>query len=162
MLIFDLICSREHCFEGWFANLADLEDQLGKGLIACPVCGDVLIARRPSTFGVVKSRPRDERAGSGAAMPQNFPEAANGGGEVRDEKADFMEKLEIFSRMLRKNFTDVGTEFAAEALKIHYGVTEGRNIYGSSTLDEEEMLRKEGVKVWKFPMVVRKSDTGVN
>jgi hypothetical protein len=46
----------------------------------------------------------------------------------------------------------VGSEFAKEALKIHYGVSAPRNIRGSSTPQEEETLRQEGVAFLKVPV----------
>jgi hypothetical protein len=49
-------------------------------------------------------------------------------------------------------FDDVGCDFAKEALKIHYGVEEPRNIRGVSTKEEEKMLKKEGVDFVKIPM----------
>ena len=53
---------------------------------------------------------------------------------------------------VQTNFEDVGPKFAAEALKIHYGVAEKRNIKGSATADEEETLRDEGIEFFKIPM----------
>jgi len=51
-----------------------------------------------------------------------------------------------------ENFDDVGSDFAREALKIHYGAVEPRNIRGVSTRAEEKMLQDEGVDYVKFPM----------
>jgi hypothetical protein len=147
MVIFDLICSNDHSFEGWFSNLSDLEDQIAKGLIACPVCGDLNISRRPSTFGMVKSKSQDK-----------VQEAKDQEG---DEKARLLKQLEILSEKLSADFTDVGAQFSTEALKMHYGATPKRNIRGLSTQDEEEMLKKEGVEFFKVPMLVRKT-TGVS
>jgi hypothetical protein len=53
---------------------------------------------------------------------------------------------------VEKNFDDVGCDFAKEALKIHYGVEEPRNIRGVSTKEEEKMLKKEGIDFVKIPM----------
>jgi hypothetical protein len=47
----------------------------------------------------------------------------------------------------------VGSDFANEALKIHYGVNEPRNIRGVSTSQEEDMLREEGVDFVKLPII---------
>ena len=58
---------------------------------------------------------------------------------------------------IQESFEDVGTKFAAEALKIHYGVAEKRNIRGSATVDEEKTLKDEGVEFFKIP-VVKKTD----
>ena len=53
---------------------------------------------------------------------------------------------------IRNHFEDVGSDFAKEALKIHYGVSTPRNIRGSSTPQEEETLRQEGVEFLKLPV----------
>ena len=52
---------------------------------------------------------------------------------------------------INKNFEDVGSDFAKEALKMHYAVTEKRNIKGSATQEEEEMLEEEGIDFFKVP-----------
>jgi hypothetical protein len=143
MVIFDLICQNDHRFEGWFADLADLDVQLTGGLISCPVCGDTHIQRRPSTFGMVKSRQGDD--------------APKGKRELLEEKKqDLYRQLAEASDRLREDFADVGPSFSDEALKMHYGASPRRNIMGHSTGAEEELLRKEGVEFYKAPLLVRK------
>ena len=61
------------------------------------------------------------------------------------------------SHYVDKTFDNVGADFASEALKIHYGVNEPRNIRGVSTPQEEETLRKEGVNFIKFPIPAEES-----
>ena len=67
--------------------------------------------------------------------------------------------LEKFGReaieFVEKNFDDVGCDFAKEAMKIHYGATEPRNIRGVSTKEEEKTLKDEGIQFIKIPMPVR-------
>ena len=53
---------------------------------------------------------------------------------------------------VEKNFDDVGCDFAKEALKIHYGAAEPRNIRGVSTQEEEKALKDEGIQFFKIPM----------
>ena len=53
---------------------------------------------------------------------------------------------------INKNFDDVGHEFTKEALKMHYGVTEKKNIRGSATAEEEKVLRDEGIQFFKVPV----------
>ena len=55
---------------------------------------------------------------------------------------------------IENNFDNVGTNFAAEALKIHYGVSEPRNIRGISSGQEEKMLKEEGIQFFKVPVPV--------
>jgi hypothetical protein len=67
-----------------------------------------------------------------------------------------MPALEELSRRIHnfveKHFDNVGPDFAREALKIHYGSAEPRNIRGSSTPLEEKTLHEEGVRFFKIPL----------
>jgi hypothetical protein len=148
MVIFDLICLNGHRFEGWFADLTDLEAQLAGGGLICPICGDENVARRPSTFGMV--RKRVERRGSKDLAE---PEAS----DLDPETFKAFKKLAELSERLEKDFVDVGAGFASEALKMRYGVAPLRNIRGHSTADEEETLRGEGIEFFKLPMLSRKN-----
>jgi hypothetical protein len=152
MLIFDLVCLNDHRFEGWFSDLADLEDQLARGMLSCPVCGDGRIQRTPSTFGLVRSKPTDPPP----RRPQAVSAAPAPGDAMEAKKAELLTQLERLSDRLREDFADVGPSFSDEALKMHYGASPRRNIMGLSTSDEEELLRKEGVEFFKAPMLVRK------
>jgi hypothetical protein len=48
----------------------------------------------------------------------------------------------------------VGCDFAKEALKMHYGAAEPRNITGVSTKEEEKTLNEEGIQFFKIPMPI--------
>jgi hypothetical protein len=133
MIAYDLQCANSHRFEGWFEDHKAYIAQKKKGLIACPVCNDTAVSRLPSTFAIKSSPP--------ARLTDNPP------GD--DQLARLGRKL---SDYIKKNFDDVGCEFAKEALKIHYGAIEPRNIRGVSTQAEEKMLREEGVTFFKFPV----------
>ncbi|MBI5523974.1 MAG: DUF1178 family protein [Desulfarculus sp.] len=126
MVVYDLQCAQGHAFEGWFEGLEDLEGQLLARLVTCPVCGLSKVKRVPSGFGIAKKR----------------------GGEPDHEMAARLVG-QALQRYLRENFDDVGAGFASEALKIHYGVSEARNIRGVSTPQEEEVLKSEGVSFFK-------------
>ncbi|MDY6987294.1 MAG: DUF1178 family protein [Thermodesulfobacteriota bacterium] len=133
MIAYDLECGSGHTFEGWFQDHKAFAEQMRKRLIACPVCNDTSVAVVPSTFSIKSCAPE----------PQ-VPETS-----IRDR-----DKLEgqRLSEFLEQHFEDVGTRFAAEALKIHYGVSEKRSIKGTSSKSEEEMLEQEGVKFFKIPV----------
>lgn len=146
MVVYDLICSQGHRFEGWFQDLDDLMSQMDRKLLACLICADEEISRLPSTFGVVKSGRLEPVT---PASPH--PEA------VSEQMREFMHRWEEISNKLDKDFDDVGSGFADEALKMHYGVTERRNIKGLSTEVQEDLLRKEGVDFFKFPVLSRKN-----
>ncbi len=130
MIVFDLQCSNDHLFEGWFKDGGAYEAQLEHALIVCPVCGSTAVSKVPSAFAIKSSPSASEEPPS------------------REKMADLGKKLAEF---VDKNFTDVGCDFAREALKIHYGAVAPRNIRGVSTVDEEKTLKEEGVQFFKFP-----------
>ncbi len=133
MIVFDLECSDAHRFEGWFDSVEAFEEQNAADMVECPYCGDTRIRRVLSPVSVKRSSPG---------------EAQESGGIDYRRLA-----LEVLHH-IRENFEDVGSEFAAEALKIHYGVAEKRNIRGSATREEEKTLEEEGVAFVKLPIPV--------
>ena len=131
MIAYDMQCKAGHSFEGWFEDEKSYLEQQKKGLITCPVCNATQVARIPSAFAIKSSRP------SVAGKSQQKDLA-----KIGQKIVDYVEK----------NFEDVGCNFAKEALKIHYGVTEPRNIRGISSVEEEKTLKKEGVEFFKLPL----------
>jgi len=133
MIAYDLRCISGHSFEGWFEDRRAYEKQEKKGLIACPVCNSTSIERIPSTFAIKSSTPLKE---------------------FSDPQADLLNMGQKIIEFVEKNFDDVGADFSKEALKMHYGVSEARNIRGVSTKEEEKTLTEEGVQFFKVPMPV--------
>jgi hypothetical protein len=134
MIAYDLKCQNGHAFEGWFEDSETFIAQKERGLIACPICNDTAIVKLPSRFSIKTSsgfKPKTFDSGEDYPLEQ-----------LGRKVADFVEK----------NFDDVGCHFAQEALKIHYGVTEPRNIRGVSTQEEEKLLKQEGVHFIKIPI----------
>lgn len=130
MIAFDLQCAYGHVFEGWFEDNQAYEAQKEKDLIACPICNDTQISKVPSTFAIKTSRPTPPKAPA--------VDLAAIGRKI----VDYVEK----------NFDDVGPDFAKEALKMHYGASEPRNIRGVSTQEEENLLKEEGIDFVKVPI----------
>ena len=136
MIAYDLQCTKGHAFEGWFEDRKAYLDKKKKGLITCPICNVTSVDIVPSTFAIKSGAPSLSK-------------------DVAAEKA-ILEKTEQEAiEFVKKNFDDVGADFAKEALKIHYGAAEPRNIRGVSTKEEEKTLEEEGIQFIKIPMPVR-------
>lgn len=131
MIVFDLKCSKGHSFEGWFEDSTAFEDQIKKSLISCPVCDDTEIVKVPSTFAI-----------KGSSITRKPP---------MDEQQMLNQLGREISNYVENNFDNVGCDFAKEALKIHYGASEPRNIRGVSTKEEEKVLKDEGIEFFKIP-----------
>ena len=133
MIIYDLRCEKGHKFEGWFNDRCAFEMQQTQKLIICPACGSSGVEMVPSTISIMGKDIKESNRRN--AAESSLPKA-----------------LKLFQEYLDKNFEDVGQKFAEEALRIHHGEAEGRNIKGITTENEEETLREEGVQFLKIPM----------
>ncbi|TNE34693.1 MAG: DUF1178 family protein [Alphaproteobacteria bacterium] len=138
MIKYDLKCDNAHVFEAWFKNSAGYDEQADDGAIACAVCGSSIVSKAPMA-------PSVPRKGTSLA--------------TREEKAMEESRQAAFAmsalRELRKKVEDncdyVGTQFAEEARKIHYGEVERHGIYGEATPEESRELREEGVEIAAIP-----------
>ena len=139
MIAYDLQCSQGHQFEGWFEDSQAFDQQKKQGLIACPVCDDTCVLKIPSTFAI---------KGTDDAMPHK-PHGSMDLTAIGEQIVDYVEN----------NFDNVGADFAEEALKMHYGVTEPRNIRGVSTPKEEATLKSQGVQFFKFPVPAKSTES---
>ena len=137
MIVFDLECPQGHIFEGWFESHESFEEQNMKDFIRCPYCDDSNIKKVMSPVAVKKSQ-----------APSLTGQQA----------IDYQRLAKEVMEYVKNNSEDVGARFAAEALKIHYGVAEKRSIRGSATADEEKTLRDEGVDFVKVPFPISDDD----
>jgi hypothetical protein len=131
MIAFDLFCPKGHKFECWFKDNASFEEQKSAGTITCPICDDHHIEKAFSPFAIKRS------------------------GEKVKEEIDPHKALQVIHDYLDKHFEDVGADFYKEALKIHYGEVEKKNIKGTATTEEEVILKEEGVPFFKVPVIKR-------
>jgi len=140
MIVYDLICGRQHRFEGWFASADDFTRQREGTLIRCPLCDDAAIERRPSANVQVgrAAAPAEDRAEDGKVVA-----VAGGDGHV----------LKVMRRLIAET-ENVGRAFPEEARKIHYEEAPKRGIRGQATPDEAEALRDEGIDFMSLPSVL--------
>ena len=149
MIVFDLLCSTGHRFEGWFASAADFDGQRGRGLLTCPKCDSAKVERVPSAA----------RLNFGAqppAAPKQLP-AAKAAEKTPDMegKDPFAIAQMLYSRMLDELLTkteDVGRDFPDEARRIFYGKATERAIRGEATQEQHDELIDEGIPVARFPV----------
>lgn len=132
MIAYDIKCKSGHVFEGWFKDGDSFEGQKKKNMVSCPLCGSVKVKRIPSTFAIGRKAE-----------------------EVKKEKSVLPKTTSLLElkKHIEKCYEDVGARFAEEALKIHNGEMEERNIRGTTTDEEEKELKEEGVPFVKIPIM---------
>ena len=170
MKVLDLQCALGHSFEGWFGSQADYDSQRERGLVTCPVCSDSDITKMLSAprlnlgHGTAPVLPQGQGGGQevGAATAAKVPETrseevASAVPAAQSEMAQpSLQQIQAammnMVRHVMANTEDVGTQFAEEARKIHYGEREERNIRGQATREETEALIDEGIDVMALPV----------
>lgn len=131
MIVFDLVCSAAHRFEAWFGSSADYDDQLQRGLLACPACGSGTVSK----------------AVMAPAVPAKSNQTAAASSVAND---DPMARLLMMQRAFEASSDYVGDRFAEEARTIHRN-GETRNVHGEASSDEVKALRDEGVPLLPLP-----------
>lgn len=172
MKVLDLQCQQQHAFEGWFGSEQDYQSQLTRGLIECPSCGDANITKMLSAprinLGKTSDSARDSDSSPASSESRNSNEVERGKNEiaavsvkplpelrrpVSPEVAAAMQAawLEVAKHVMA-NTEDVGSSFASEARKIHYGEANERAIRGQATQDQTLELIEEGIDVMPLPI----------
>lgn len=144
MIVFDLLCSGGHRFEGWFNSADDFASQKKRKLLACPTCNSIGVERVPSAT----------RANLGAQPPKEAPKQPAKTPDMAGKDPFAIAQI-LYSRMLDEMLTnseDVGKEFPAEARKIFYQETKARSIRGQATKEEHDELVEEGIPVARLPV----------
>jgi len=148
MKVFDLQCSAHHSFEGWFGSEADFVDQLARQLVQCPVCGDAQIEKLLSAPRLNLGRaqlPQTESADSAVPAATSVNDVA-----LAAPHTEVTQALLRMAKAMLEQTQDVGSQFAEEARKIHYGESEARAIRGQATPQQTRELLEEGVQVIPF------------
>jgi len=138
MKVLNLQCVHAHGFEGWFASEDDFQDQLARGLVECPLCGDKGVSKLPSA----------PRLNLGASEPAPAPRQEVMSAPNAQLQAAWMELV----KQVMSNTEDVGERFAEEARRIHYGESEERGIRGQASKEETQALLEEGIGVMPLPI----------
>ncbi len=149
MVIYDLICSQGHRFEGWFPGHQSFDEQREMGLLECNVCGDHHVQKVLSGGHFVKSvgsAPSRKLVKNpvATATPVHNGMAASG-------VLDSVTVLKAIKHYVKTHFEDVGAEFSKKVKEMHAGQTPYQNIYGTATPEEQKKLSDEDIPHFLIP-----------
>ncbi len=149
VIVFDLKCSVGHVFEAWFGSSAAYADQRAAGLVACPMCGSVDVAKAvmaPNVGAKGNQAPVPAPASAPPAQGQPVPPP-----EVL--KAAMAALADAQAKLLEGSQW-VGTAFADKARAMHLGEAPAGPIHGQTSVAEAKALIEEGVPVAPLPLPV--------
>jgi hypothetical protein len=101
MLVVDLSCPHGHRFEGWFASADDLASQQSRGLVSCPVCGDLNVQRLPSAPHVHVSHQATRAPAAGRSRDEAAEAAQASGARMTRDMASDMAQLGQLAQVAR-------------------------------------------------------------
>lgn len=178
MIIFDLICSDRHIFEGWFSSSDDYQSQKRMNMLLCPICGCTNVTKSVMAPNIgLKSNQKSLSQGP-RAKASDLDQSLSQAKMDQDDKInahqppkktetdiiDTVRKLDdgalkaITSALVKaqnealKKSTWVGGKFAQEARAIHYGEADKRQIHGHTSYKEAAELQDEGIDIAALPM----------
>jgi hypothetical protein len=161
MIHYQLQCSKDHEFDGWFPDSSTFDKQVRLSLVECPACGDTSVRRALMAPAVAKpnrtSAPRSEASQPEAPQPQvqTAPQAPPAGaiaGKLPDHMRAMLQRIR---GEVEKHCVYVGQNFAEEARRMHRGESDRQGIYGETTPEQAEALAEDGIEFSRIPWVPR-------
>lgn len=134
MIQYSLHCSKGHTYDAWFKSAAAFDEQQGRGIVTCAMCGDSAVSKAPMAPSVARTD------GEKLSLSSAHPDAVK-----------FREMLRAYRKKVTSEADYVGDRFADEARKIHFEEVEARGIYGEATRDEVVALAEEGIDFMPLP-----------
>ena len=137
MIKYILKCSKEHEFESWFLNSKEFERLKTKKLIECIYCKSKKIQKTIMSPRILKSKLKYSKKDT---INQK---------EIVKVKNDLLK----IRKFIEKNFEYVGDKLAEKVKDIYYNEEKNSNIYGTTTPEEREELKEEGIELSSIPWV---------
>ena len=142
MVVYDLICRKNHRFEGWFPSAEGYEEQASQKKISCPVCGTSKVVKLPHACAI-QTKTKREKEADRVERPKDTPRPLT--------ETEAKEMLLYLHHHVHENFEDVGPRFAEEARKISSGKVEKKRIHGTATSEERELLDEDDIPYFLLP-----------
>lgn len=130
MICFTLKCARGHDFDSWFGSGAAFDSLKAAGRLTCAVCGSSDVDKAVMAPRVAPVRDDHPLSGPASTAEQALAE---------------------LRRHIEAKSENVGTNFAAEARKIHNGDAPLRPIIGEAKWAEARELIEDGIQIAPLP-----------
>lgn len=143
MIIFDLKCPGGHVFEAWFGSSGDYEEQKGRGLVSCPLCGSADIDKAVMAPAIGRKTNATPSAGPSSREPADA-----------EQMKRMLAAMAAAQKKLLEGSEHVGERFADEARAIHLGEVAARSIHGRATREQTRGLLEDGIPVAPLPLPV--------
>lgn len=152
MIKYALRCEHRHAWDAWFPSILGYDDQVARGLVACPLCDSIKVEKAPMAPSVVTSRRQSVEPVEATLTPHepNLSVVAD------DLSLSLPEPVKAMIAQIKSKIEAthdyVGDTFAREARAIHEGESQERPIYGEATAAEVKALIEDEIPVLPLPV----------
>ena len=140
MIKYKLKCeSCKKSFDSWFSSSSEYEKLKKKKYLNCHFCNSNEIIKTVMAPNILNCNDKKEK-------------------KIR-KKNDIRKRILEFQNFIKKNFKNVGKDFAYEARSLHYSnEKKSKGIYGSATKKQINELQEEGIETHVFPWIDNKNN----
>ena len=137
MIKYRLICKDcETTFDSWFSSSKEYERLKKKDFVNCHICNSLSVEKTLMSPSVFMSK-NDSKTDS----------------QIKKYKK-ITKVILKYQEFIKKNFNNVGENFAYEARSLHYKNKKNlKGIYGTTTKEDLKELKEEGIKVEIVPWI---------
>ena len=140
MIKYNLKCENKHEFESWFSDSREFDRLKNKNLIECIYCQSKKVDKSIMAPRIVNSKVKNKQK------------------KISDlEMKTFKKDLLKLRKFVENNFEYVEHNFANKVREVYYDKKRKKNIYGSTTEEEKEELREEGIDLVNIPWVEKEN-----
>lgn len=140
MIKYKLKCeSCKKLFDSWFSSSSEYEKLKKKKYLNCHFCNSNEIIKTVMAPNILNYNNKKEK-------------------KIR-KKNDIRKRILEFQNFIKKNFKNVGKDFAYKARSLHYSnEKKSKGIYGSATKKQINELQEEGIETHVFPWIDNKNN----
>ncbi len=140
MIKYNLTCKNKHEFESWFSDSREFEKLKSKNMIECSFCKSKSVTKSIMSPRILSKEQKEKNNKSLK--------------EIKKIKQDLLK----MRKFVEKNFEYVGDHFPREVRNVYYDRRKNKNIYGTTTTEEAEELKEEGIELTTIPWVENKDN----
>jgi len=150
-ILYQLCCSNQHEFEGWFPSISQFDSQKQKGQLCCPMCGIKEVDRAIMSPRLGKSQKSKTKKLTRQERLEKLKDQVMSPTEMM-MGTRVKEMMRLIRDRVKREYEFVGDRFVEEVKKYEDGARDDR-FYGTPSKEEARKLMDEGVDLFVVPDV---------
>jgi hypothetical protein len=150
MIKYQLKCSDNHEFEGWFDSSTAYNEQKKKGWIICPICDSVKVDKAIMAPSIGKKSTQKKNKRTTQEKMTDMRSAYVDNKMMLAKQAHGV--MRHITKYIETNFENVGDRFYKEVQKADAGERDEK-FYGTPSEEEVNKLLDEGIDLFHVPKV---------